>query len=382
MYKHYEKYLTNLNAKSRYRRLNTARQALLSSLLDFSTNDYLNLSKSPILLQELTNLTEKYGIGATGSRLLSGNSSIYSILEQQIAADKKTEAALTFNSGFIANLTSLAALLDEQVLGSKAIVFFDKLNHASLYQAIFLSRANLCRYQHNNIDNLSELLKKYKNDNSPKFIVTESIFGMDGDLAKLAEISQLAKEYNCFLYIDEAHATGVLGENGYGCSTSLDLTNVPHLIMGSFSKALGSSGGYIASDNIIINYLINKAQGFIYSTAPSPIIAGVNLKAWEYVSKLDNERNSLQLKGKILRDKLQAAGFDTGLSESHIVPIIFKEEEICLKVQKQLASQNIIVSCIRPPTVPPNSSRIRIALSSKHSLSDLDHLVEQLKDII
>ncbi|WP_370931674.1 aminotransferase class I/II-fold pyridoxal phosphate-dependent enzyme [Bartonella sp. DGB1] len=379
MYKPYEQYLSILRTNARYRRLTPQRQAKSISLLDFSTNDYLNLTADPYLLHKLKQITKQYKIGSTGSRLLSGNINIHQQLEKKIANDNNTEAAITFSSGFIANLSSLAALTDPQILGSKALLFFDKLNHASLYQAAFLSGARLCRYQHNNLDHLEKLLKQYETDKSAKFIVTESIFSMDGDIVDLSNIVTLAEKYNCMIYIDEAHATGLFGKNGYGLSTLIDFKKVPHIIMGTFSKALGISGGYIACDQIIADYLINKAQGFIYSTAPSPIITALALESWNYVTNLQERRDNLQANGKILRNMLKNAGFNTGLSQTHIIPIILYDEKSAILMQEKLAKKNILVSCIRPPTVPPNAARLRISLTSNHTIDDLNYLIEQLK---
>ncbi|AWD33116.1 8-amino-7-oxononanoate synthase 2 [Candidatus Fokinia solitaria] len=383
MYKSYEEYLLTLRNDNRYRILNTRDiQEKHTNFLDFSTNDYLNLSQNSEVIEAAIISARKYGVGATGSRLLSGNLPLYEEFEKIIARDKNTESCLLFSSGFQANISTLSCLLDEKVLRGKAIVFFDKLNHSSLYQAVFLSKAELCRYHHNDVEHLKSLMESYKNDSRPKFIVTETLFGMDGDIAPLKEIAALATKHQAFLYLDEAHATGLFGKNGYGLSTTVQLHNIPHVIMGTLSKAIGSSGGYIASNKTIIDFLINKATGFVYSTAPSPHIIGSASKAWTMVKSLQNERTHLQTLGTILRTKLQEFGFDIGTSATHIVPIIFKEEKICLQIKDALMKREITVSCIRPPTVPHNSSRIRIALTSKHQLQDIERLVNYLREII
>jgi 8-amino-7-oxononanoate synthase len=216
------------------------------------------------------------------------------------------------------------------------LVFFDKLNHSSLYQAVFLSKAELKRYHHNDINHLEFLLREYQNDTRPKFIVTETVFGMDGDIAPLEEIAVLTKKFNAFLYLDEAHATGVFGLNCYGLSTAVDLQDIPNIIMGTFSKAIGVSGGYIACNNIMRDFIINKATGFIYSTAASPAVVGAAFKAWELVKSLDKEGETLQNLGNTLRKMLKSHGFNIGTSQTHIIPVILNEEDKCLKTQKAL----------------------------------------------
>ncbi|WPX97885.1 aminotransferase class I/II-fold pyridoxal phosphate-dependent enzyme [Candidatus Fokinia crypta] len=380
MYKLYKEHLLTLHDNNKHRTLNTQERNI--NFLDFSTNDYLNLSKNNEVINAAITSAQKYGVGSTGSRLLSGNLPLYEEFEEIIAKDKNTESSLLFSSGFQANVTALSSLLDEKVLQAKALVFFDKLNHSSLYQAVFLSKAELCRYHHCDIQHLESLLENYKEDLRPKFIVTETIFGMDGDIAPLKEIVEIATKYKAFLYLDEAHATGIFGKNGYGFSTTIQLDHIPHVVMGTFSKAIGCSGGYIASHKVIIDFLINKATGFVYSTAPSPHVIGAALIAWKMIKSLQNERSHLQNLGNILRAKLKEYGFDTGASTTHIIPIILKGEKICLQIQDELLKQKIIVSGIRPPTVPYNSSRLRIALTSKHQLQDVERLVNCLKIVI
>lgn len=382
MYKSYEHYLLSLQSSNQHRRLGTTRQDNLPYFLDFSTNDYLNLSKNPKLIKAATLSGQDYGVGSTGSRLLSGNLDLYVKFEKKIAQDKHCASSLIFNSGFQANNSVLSSLLDEKTLQARPLIFFDKLNHSSLYQAAFLSKGDLHRYRHTDMNHLESLLKKYKHDSRPKFIVTETVFGMEGDYAPLEHIVNLALHHNAFLYLDEAHATGVFGLHGYGLSTLIDLQHIPYMIMGTFSKAIGVSGGYVACSSILRDFIINKAPGFIYSTAPSPVVVGAAFKAWKLVKSLSKEREILQNLGATLRTMLSDNGFDIGTSQSHIVPIILQEEKACLRAQKILLDEKIIVSCIRPPTVPPKSARLRISLTAHHQLEDLEKLVETLKKAI
>ncbi|MGI2299010.1 aminotransferase class I/II-fold pyridoxal phosphate-dependent enzyme [Candidatus Cardinium hertigii] len=378
MYKSYYKYLHEEKCKEKYRQLQLD---LDKNHIDFSTNDYLGLSKSKAVLLAAQSAGKEFGVGATGSRLLSGNKGLFQPFENKIAQDKKTEAALIFNSGFQANITVLSSLLDASVWGSRPMVFFDKLNHASLYQAVFLSHAELIRYQHNDMDHLSKLLTKHKDDKRPKFIVTETIFGMDGDIVPIDEIFTISKENESFLYLDEAHATGMIGHNGYGLSTHINLSEIPHLVLGTFSKALGCFGAYVACANILKEYLINKCPGFIYSTALSPMVIGAASKAWDLVRHYTTQRQNLYSKAKKLRAKLHHLGFNIGHSITHIIPIIIGNERHAIHLKEQLLKHRLVVSMVRPPTVPPGTSRLRIALNTSHSDEDLNYLVEILKQV-
>ena len=378
LYKPYKAHCIKLQEARRYRKLPEPISDKSSDFVDFSNNDYLALSKSKKLLEIAKVAGNKYGVGSTGSRLLSGNSEIFEDFERKIAKDKNTESALIMNSGFQANVTVLAALLDKLVLGNSPIVFFDKLNHSSLYQAVFLSGAELVRYRHNDVTHLADLLLKFADDKRPKFIVTETVFGMDGDIANLEAIITLAKKYDAFLYLDEAHATGIFGKHGYGVSTDFNLEGISHLIMGTFSKALGCFGAYIACSDILKKYLINKSAGFIYSTALPPIIIEVASKAWDLVPSFRDECNELLLKANDLRNKLQKLGLDIGPSSTHIIPVILGNESDVMYAKEKLLKEKIIVSAIRPPSVPQGSSRLRIALNIGHSENDIAGLVDGL----
>ncbi|MDZ5761588.1 aminotransferase class I/II-fold pyridoxal phosphate-dependent enzyme [Lyticum sinuosum] len=348
--------------------------------LNFSTNDYLNLSHHPEIIKAGFDAMNKYGVGSTGSRLLSGNISLYEEFEEIIAKNKNTESSIIFNSGFQANITVLSSLLDYRVLKCYPIVFFDKLNHSSLYQAIFLSKAELHRYYHNDLNHLVKLMEKYKYDIRPKFLVTETVFGMDGDVIDIEKIISLTKEFNILLYLDEAHATGLFGPKGYGLSTSIKMDNIDYIVMGTFSKALGVSGAYIACSSIIKEYLINKCPGIIYSTAPSPAVIGCSFKSWQMIEFMNNERLYLQDLANILRLELKNLDFDIGESTTHIIPIILNDEYKTLYAQKELLKNNIITSAIRPPTA--SSSRLRIALTTKHNYKSIDHLLKYIIKLI
>ncbi|MDO9633192.1 MAG: aminotransferase class I/II-fold pyridoxal phosphate-dependent enzyme, partial [Humidesulfovibrio sp.] len=230
-------------------------------LLDFSGNDYLGLARRPELVEAAAEAGRRFGAGATGSRLLSGNTSLHETIEARIARDKGAEAALVFSSGYQANATCIAALLDKTVLGAEPLVFADRLNHASMHLGCALAGARQTRYRHLDLENLHALLEQCKNDPKPKVILSETVFGMDGDQVDVARLQALALRFGALLYLDEAHATGVFGPNGFGLAETIELAPTT-VVMGTFSKAMGVSGGYVACSTLVRDFLINKAGGF------------------------------------------------------------------------------------------------------------------------
>ena len=367
----YSKVCSTLKDLSLYRELNSDPKG--APTLDFTSNSYLNLSTHPKVIQNAQDYAMKYGVGGKSSRLLQDEQSIYLNLEKKIAKGKEAEAALLFNSGFQANISVLAALLDKKTLGAKPLVFFDRANHASLYQGC---HPQIIRYRHLDMDHLKSLLEAYAHLDAPKFIITETVFGMDGDIADLKHLTTLAKTHKAFLYVDEAHATGLFGTNGYGLSTDC------HLSMGSFSKALGSSGGYVACSQLLKEYLVNKCTGFIYSTAPSPMIIGACDAAWDLIPTLTSERVHIFKTADYLRKCLKELNLKTGNSTSQIVPIIIGNEDKVLGIQKQLKEKGIFVSAIRPPTVPPKTARLRININNSHTLGNIDTFIGELKSCL
>lgn len=341
-------------------------------LLNFSSNDYLCLSKHPMVLRAAIDAIQRYGMGSTGSRLLSGNYSMFQDFEKDIAFKKKTQAALIFNSGFQANVGALGTICHEDLLGDKAIVFFDKENHASLYQGVKVSGATCIRYAHHNLDHLESLLCRYPG--KYRFIVCETLHGMNGDLCPLKDLVFLAQKHDCFLYLDEAHAVGVIGENGYGLSTTVDLSSIECLIMGTFSKAIGACGGYVCSSKTVINLLVNFSPSFIYATALAPPVIAASFKAWKMLPSFEQERSELLHKSCYLRNRLRG----NDVSSTPIVPIPIQTIEDCLAIKNFLFNHGILVSAIRPPTVPPKGSRLRVSLHTGHTYQDIDRLVDLL----
>jgi 8-amino-7-oxononanoate synthase len=372
-----KRWCDELDAQGQRRRLPLEAAGVVA---DFSHNDYLGLAHDPELIEAACAAARNNGVGSTGSRLLSGNLSLHVALEADIASAKCTEAALVFGTGYQANATVLAALLDKSVLGAEPLVFADRLNHASLHHGCRLAGVHQQRYRHNDLGHLRELLERSRKEEEdiarPRFIVAETVFGMDGDVIDMPALAALADEFNAFLYLDEAHATGVMGRDGYGLASGHIAGR--GIAMGTFSKAIGVSGAYIACSKVVRDFLVNRCTGFIYSTANSPAVIGAVHAAWKLLPALGQRREVLMQQAQALRTRLQALGFDTGASTTHIVPIIVGGNDEAVALKHWLLQRGLVTSAIRPPTVPPNTARVRIALSSLHGASQIDALVDAL----
>lgn len=340
-------------------------------ILNFSTNDYLGLSQEPMILKALVDWSP-HGMGQRGSRLVLSNQSHYFKLEQKIAQGLKQENALLFSSGFQANTTVLSALLDRTILKSEPLVFCDRLLHASFHIACQSARVKEIRYPHSDLKTLENLLQQYSDCSQPKFIITEALFGMDGDISDIKELIRLKHQYDAFLIIDEAHSIGCYGSQGYGLSEpwSKDID----MITGSFSKALGCTGGFVTCSNQIYEYLVNRCAGLIYSNAlPFPIVAAIEA-AWDLLPTLTKQREALQRLSTMTKTSLSEAGFDIGQTNSHLIPILMGDNNQVMQLKEKLANQGIWVGAIRPPSVPHHSARLRLCLTSKHTVQDIETL--------
>lgn len=337
-------------------------------IADFSSNDYLSLSKNLKSINAGIEAAKKFGTGSTGSRLLSGNPEIFLDFERQIAVDKNFKSALIFNSGFIANFSVISAFSNLDYL-----IFFDKLNHASMYQGV--SPKKLLRFNHLNYHQLEKFLEEHKNY-SKKLIASETVFGMDGDVADLTILIDLAKKYEAILYLDEAHATGLYGKNGYGISTNFSQNTESTIVMGTFSKALASSGAYVVCSDIFKNYLIQVSKGFVYSTALSPFCIGIAAYNWRLLPQLSEIRKEIVEKAKYLRNELSNMGYKYTGSGTNIIAIIFNSIVQMLDINKKLLENGIITSAVRRPTSP--TPRLRLALNAKHSYDDINLLLKYL----
>ena len=339
---------------------------------DFSTNDYLGLSNHPLMAQAASMAAETSGTGGTGSRLLGGNLSLHEELEEKIAYFKGKPKALVYNSGYQANLGILSSLCS-----SGDVIFSDRLNHASIMDAIRLSGAELFRFRHNDSNHLESLLKKHRGKFKGSLIVTETVFSMDGDLCPLSDLTDLKEKYDSLLMVDEAHATGVFGKNGEGFVSEKGLESKVDLIMGTFGKALGSFGAYVASETEIIDYLINTSRSFIYSTSLPPPVIAANLKALEIVREEPLRRQSLLANATHLRQALAKKGIDFR-GESQIIPVIIGDNLKTVQLSEILKEAGFWLLPIRHPTVPRGEARLRISLTAGHDPALVNRLYELL----
>lgn len=337
--------------------------------VDFSSNDYLGLSNHPEMIKTAQEASAKYGTGSGGSRLLSGDRTLFHDLEDLTASFKGKPSSLVFNSGYQANTGIISALYSKG-----DAVFADKLVHASIIDGILLSGARLFRYRHNDMAHLEDLLKKESGNFKKSLIVTESVFSMDGDAAPLKDICALKERYGCSLMVDEAHATGVFGKNGSGLAEETGTTEAIDLLMGTFSKALGSFGAYLACPERVKQYLINTCRSFIYSTALPPGVIACNIKAIELVRKEDGRRKKVLMLSSLLRDGFKAKGLKV-LGCTQIIPVLAGENARAVKMSQDLKNAGIRALPIRYPTVPKGEARIRFSVN-------YDHTDKMIKDAV
>lgn len=348
------------------------------NLINFSSNDYLGLATHPLLITRSQEYLKKYGTGSTSSRLVVGNFAEYEALELTLANALGKPAALILGTGYQTNLSVLEALLDPTILGAEPLVFCDRLCHNSMLTAARHS-ARMLRFQHNDLSHLKTLLEKYANTDQPKFILVESIYSMEGDTADLAGIIQLAKTHNALLYVDDAHAVGVYGAKGWGLAA--DYADDIDVIMGTFSKGLGSFGGYIGCSKTIRDYLINHCKGLIYSTGLPPAVLGAISAALELIPQLAPARQQLLTNARKLHEFFQENNLPTGNATTHIIPWIIGDAKKACRTSELLEQCGILGTTIRPPSVPTAKSRIRFCLSASHSQADLDQLMQAIQKV-
>jgi 8-amino-7-oxononanoate synthase len=344
------------------------------TLLNFSSNDYLGLSRHPALATRAAEYAARLGTGATASRLVCGTMEAHGAIEARLATMKGQEAAMLLATGWQANAAGLGALL--RFAGPGSLVFADELNHSSLVHGARLGGVKPIRFRHNDMAHLAELLAAHAGNAARRFIVTESVFSMDGDRADMGQLRALAEQHNAFLYIDEAHATGVLGAGGMGlCAHEPGID----LVMGTFSKALGGFGAYVAGSRALIDFLQNACAGFIYTTAPPPPVLGAIDAALDLIPTMDTERAHLAAQANRVRAAFTALGIDTGASCTHIVPALVGRADAAMALATALRERGILAVAIRPPTVPEGTSRIRFALSAVHDEAAIDTLIAAMR---
>jgi 8-amino-7-oxononanoate synthase len=340
--------------------------------VNLASNDYLGLRFHDAVVARAVDWARAYGAGSGASRLVTGNLDLFDALEAKVAQLKATKAALAMASGFQANSAVLQALFDKTILRAEPLVFADRLNHASMHFGCRAAGVWQTRYRHNDASHLEELLTPYQSDSRPKFILTESVFSMDGDVAPLAEIAALAKAHGAMLIVDDAHATGILGEKGCGLSGEADL------VISTFSKALGSFGAYVACSPTMRDYLLNRCSGVIYSTALPPPVLGAVDAALDLLPQLDARRAHVARLAARFRNEVRTLGYETGASTTQIVPVIVGTADAALALSGRLRESGLWATAIRPPTVPQGTARVRFAFCAGHTEDDVDAVLDVL----
>ena len=340
----------------------------------FASNNYLNLANDPAIRQAAHDAIEEFGYCSGASRLVSGTMKPHTDAEKALAKFVYQEASLLFPSGWMANEAVIKTIPQKGDL-----LILDKLNHASIIDAAMASDAEFRTFRRDNTAKLEKLLAN-KNYNR-KFIITESVFSMDGDCADLKTLVHLKNKYDAYLIVDEAHAFGCMGPNGAGLADELGLLNEVDIFIATLSKSFAAAGGIVAAPKPVIDYLVNRARPFIYTTAPSPVNAAVILASLGIIQSQPKLRQQLKANADYLRENLKRLGFDTSQSTTHIIPVIIGDEGKTLKIAKLLLDNGFYIPAIRPPTVPAGTSRLRISVQAGHSAEQLDKLISFLGSI-
>ena len=344
-------------------------------LINWGSNDYLGLAADPRLAAAATTAIEQHGWGAGASPLITGHSSLHDELERRLADFEGTEAALLFPSGFAANVGTIEALV-----GRGDAVFSDDRNHASLIDGCRLSRADVHVYRHCDARDLESSLSKATTYRR-KLIVTDTVFSMDGDVAPLEEICNLAERFGCMVMFDEAHATGVFGRHGSGLTEWLGLEERVHIRVGTLSKALGCAGGFVAGSKLLVDWLTNRARPYVFSTAHPAAGAAAALAALDVVQCEPGRREKLLQNAAYLRDRLTVQGWNCRSSQSQIVPVVIGGANETMSVSAELRKREHFVPGIRPPSVPEGESLLRISLSYGHTREMLDGLIDAMNEL-
>ena len=341
-------------------------------LVNFGSNDYLGLAADSRLSLAAARAAETEGWGAGASPLITGRAAAHRQLEERLAEFEGTEAALVFSSGYAANVGTIAALA-----ARGDAIYSDDKNHASMIDGARLSRADVHVFPHRDARALEEKLRG-GGDYRRRLIVTESVFSMDGDLAPLAELADLAERYDCMLLVDEAHATGVFGRQGRGLSEELGVEDRVAVRIGTLSKALGSAGGFVCGSAALVEWLVNRARTYVFSTALPPAVCAASMAALEIMCQEPGRRIELRQRAADLRETLRLQGWNLANSESQIIPLVVGEVNAAMHLAASLLEQGILAPAIRPPSVPAGESLVRISLSHAHTSEMVERLVAAL----
>lgn len=345
-------------------------------VINLSSNNYLGLANHPRLKKAAVEAVEKWGVGAGAVRTIIGNMSIHEELEKRLAEFKHVEAVLTFQSGFTANAGVIAAVVDKG-----DVIISDELNHASIIDGCRLSRADVIRYKHSDLEDLERVINEVKDNYNTKLIITDGVFSMDGDIAKLPEIVELAEKYGCLTYVDDAHASGVLGKSGRGSADHFGLHGRVDIQIGTLSKAIGVVGGYVAGRKNLIEWLNHRGRPFLFSTAVPPSAAAACLEAINILSESTELTDKLWENSRYMKKALNDLGFNTGKSETPITPVIAGEDKLAIELSKRLFEEGVFAQSIVFPTVPRGAARVRIMVTAAHTKEDLDEAIKSFEKV-
>ncbi|AAC06836.1 8-amino-7-oxononanoate synthase [Aquifex aeolicus] len=348
---------------------------LLEGVKDFCSNDYLGLRKHPEVVEESIRVLKEAGLGSGASQLVSGYTKHHRELEEKLAEFKGTESCVLFGSGFLANVGTIPALVEEGDL-----VLSDELNHASIIDGVRLSKAQKRVFKHKDYEELEEFLKKNRKKFRRVLIITDTVFSMDGDVADLKRLTQICEEYDCMLYIDEAHTTGTIGKGG------LDYFGIEHkeyiIVMGTLSKALGSYGAFVCGTKLLIDYLVNKARSLIFSTSLPPSVCAGAKKAIEIIEENPKLIEFLRKKEKEILEILEQFSLDYKYYSTPIIPIMVYDEKETVRIKEELLKEGVFIQAIRYPTVPKGKARLRLTASLNYTRKDLEFLKNALEKVL
>jgi len=343
-------------------------------VLNFSSNNYLGLANHPETVKAAKQALKNYGIGPGAVRTIAGTMELHNELEKKLAKFKKVEAALTFQSGYNTNLAVIPS-----IVGKGDVIYSDELNHASIIDACRLTAAKVKVYKHGDMNSLEDILQEKRKGKA--LIVTDGVFSMDGDIAKLPEIVELAKDYNAITLVDDAHGEGVLGSHGRGIVDHFNLHNQVDIEVGTFSKAIGTVGGCAAGSKKLVKYLKQKARPFLFSSAVTPPDVAATLKSIEILSQDDSLVQKLWDNGDYFKTNMKEIGFDVGNSQTPITPVMLGKAKLASQFSAELFKEDIFAQSIGFPTVPKGKARIRVMISAVHSKEDIDYALEKFTEV-
>jgi glycine C-acetyltransferase len=345
-------------------------------VINLSSNNYLGLTTHPKLKQKALEAIEKYGVGSGAVRTIAGTMTLHLALEEKIAQFKQVEASVVFQSGFTANAGTVQA-----ILGKEDVIISDELNHASIIDGCRLSRAEIKVFPHKDVEACEKVLKEIRSRPGRKLLITDGVFSMDGDIAPLPQLVELAEKYGCLMMIDDAHASGVLGRNGRGTVDHYNLHGRVDIQVGTLSKAIGALGGYVCSTRDTIEFLYHRARPFLFSTSHPPSVAATCIAAFEVLEEEPERIEKLWTNTRFFKEGLKKRGFNTGMSETPITPVMVGDAALAHEFSRELFAAGVFAQSVGFPTVPVGKARIRTIVTATHTAEELSRALEILETV-